>query len=156
MARKTTIKKKTKRKLARPQLPMQRQFNLRDEETHFELRPIFERLNQRYFRGRLRGYKVVWSRRRKHRPRDHFVFGTIQEEDRVIRINRALNQPFVPIWFLKYVLYHEMLHSLVPDEALSRGRRRVHTEEFNRRERQFPGYRRARRWEEENLSRFLR
>jgi hypothetical protein len=54
------------------------------------------------------------------------------------------------------VLYHEMLHSVVPDEVLSQGRRRVHTEEFNRRERQFPGYRRARRWEEENLSRFLR
>jgi hypothetical protein len=49
-----------------------------------------------------------------------------------------------------------MLHSVVPDERLSRGRRRVHTEEFNRRERVFPAYRRARRWEEENLSRFLR
>jgi len=137
MARKTKRKKKTKRKLARPQLPMQRQLNLRDEETHFDLRPIFERLNQRYFRGRLRGYRVVWGRRRKHRPRDHFVFGTIQEEDRVIRINWALNRPFVPLWFLQYV-------------------RRVHTQEFNRREREFPSYRRARRWEEENLSRFLR
>ncbi|PYI86038.1 MAG: hypothetical protein DME54_07995 [Verrucomicrobia bacterium] len=156
MARKTKRKKKTKRKLARPQLPMQRQLNLRDEETHFDLRPIFERLNQRYFRGRLRGYRVVWGRRRKHRPRDHFVFGTIQEEDRVIRINWALNRPFVPLWFLQYVLYHEMLHSVVPDEVLSPGRRRVHTQEFNRREREFPSYRRARRWEEENLSRFLR
>jgi hypothetical protein len=68
----------------------------------------------------------------------------------------GLDQPFVPGWFLRYVLYHEMLHSVVPDKVLSQGRRRVHTEEFNRRERQFPGYRRARRWEEENLSRFLR
>jgi hypothetical protein len=32
----------------------------------------------------------------------------------------------------------------------------VHTEEFKRRERKFRGYRRARRWEEENLARFLR
>src|SRR5436309_10121660 len=133
MARKTKRKKKTKRKLARPQLPMQGQLNLRDEETHFDLRPIFETLNRRYFRGRLGGYKVVWGRRRKHRPRDHFVFGTIQEEDRVIRINRALNQPFVPLWFLQYVLYPEMLASVVPVEIVSRGRRRVHTEECNRR-----------------------
>jgi hypothetical protein len=66
-----------------------------------------------------------------------------------------LDQQFVPLWFLQYVLYHEMLHSVVPDEV-SRGRRRVHTEEFNRRERQFPRYRRARHWEEENLPRFLR
>jgi SprT-like family len=149
-------KKTTKRKLAHPTLPMQQLLNLRHEGTHFDLRAIFNDLNQRHFRKRLRGYKVVWGRRRKHRPREQFVFGTIHEEDRVIRINPALDQPFVPLWFLRYVLYHEMLHSVVPDELLSRNRRRVHTEEFNRREREFPDYRRARRWEDENLSRFLR
>jgi len=149
-------KTKTKRKLAHPKLPMQGQLNLRDEGRHFNLRLIFDDLNQRYFRGRLRGYKVMWGRRRKHRPREYFIFGTIQEEDRVIRINPALDQAFVPPWFLRYVLYHEMLHSVVPEETLPEGRRRVHTEEFNRRERKYPSYRRARRWEEENLSRFLR
>jgi len=149
-------KKNTKRKLAHPKLPMQRQLNLRHEGTHVHLRAIFDDLNHRYFRGRLRGYEVMWGRRRRHRPRENFVFGTIQEEDRVIRINPALDQPFVPTWFLRYVLYHEMLHSVVPDQTLSRNRRRVHTDEFNRREREFPQYRRARRWEEENLSRFLR
>src|SRR5919201_4923224 len=149
-------KKTTKRKLAHPKLPMQRQLNLCHEGTQFDLRAIFDDLNRRHFRGRLRAYNVVWGRRRKHRPREQFVFGTIQEEDRVIRINRALDQPFVPLWFLRYVLYHEMLHSVVPDETLSKNRRRVHTEEFNRREREFRHYRRARRWEEENLARFLR
>ena len=148
--------KKTKRKIAHPKLPMQRQLNLRYEGEYFDLRRIFERLNRRYFRGRLRNYDVRWGNRRKHRPKDHFVFGTIQEEDRVIRINPQLDQPFVPLWFLQYILYHEMLHSIVPDESLGNGRRRVHTQEFNRRERRFPGYRRARRWEEENLAKFLR
>jgi hypothetical protein len=148
--------KKTKRKLAHSTLPMQCHLNLQHEGKHFDLRPIFEQLNQRYFRGRLRGYKVMWGRRRKQRPKEYFVFGTIQEEDRVIRIHPLLDQPFVPPWFLRYVLYHEMLHSVVPDEVMSRGRRRVHTEEFNRRERQFPSFRRARRWEDDNLARFLR
>src|ERR1043166_1745220 len=148
--------KKTKRKVAHPKLPMQRQLNLQHEGKHFDLRAIFDRLNERHFRGRLRGYKVMRGRKRKRRPKEYFVFGTIQEEDRVIRINPALDQPFVPLWFLKYILYHEMLHAVVPDETLSRNRRRVHTEEFNRREREFPDYRRARRWEDENLSRFLR
>jgi hypothetical protein len=83
-------------------------------------------------------------------------FGTIQEEDRVIRINPLFDQPFVPLWFLQYVLYHEMLHSVVSDEIVSAGRRRVHTDEFNRLERKFRNYQRARRWEEENLARFLR
>src|SRR4030088_1342936 len=76
--------KKTKRKLAHPKLPMQRELNLRHDGTHFNLRAIFGYLNERYFRGRLRGYKVVWGRRRKHRPLENFIFGTIQEEDRVI------------------------------------------------------------------------
>jgi hypothetical protein len=148
--------KKTKRKLAHSTLPMQRQLNLRHEGKYFDLRQMFDRLNARHFGGRLRGYEVKWGRRRKHRPKEYFIFGTIQEEDRVIRINPSLDQPFVPRWFLQYILYHEMLHSVVPDEPRRGGRRRVHTEEFNRRERQFPGYRRARRWEEDNLARFLR
>ena len=147
--------KKTKRKLAHLKLPMQGQLNLQHEGKYFDLRKIFDRLNERYFRSRLRDYEVMWGRQRKHRPKDYFVFGTIQEDDRIIRINPLLDQPFVPLWFLQYVLYHEMLHSVVPDET-SKGRRRVHTEQFNRRERKFPSYRRARRWEEENLARFLR
>ncbi len=153
MAKKT--KSKPKRKLAHLKLPMQGQLNLQQEGRYFDLRKIFDKLNARYFRGRLRGYQVIWGRRRKHRPKDYFVFGTIQEEDRIIRINILLDQPFVPLWFLQYVLYHEMLHSVVPDEIVGR-RRRVHTEEFNRREQEFPRYRRARRWEHENLARFLR
>ncbi len=148
--------KKTKRKLAHPTLPMQRQLNFQQEGRHFDLQKIFDKLNQRYFRGRVRDYQVKWGRRRKQRPREYFIFGTIQEEDRVIRINPALDQSFVPLWFLQYILYHEMLHSVVPDEEMPGGRRRVHTDEFNRREKQFRNYGRARRWEEANLAKFLR
>ena len=148
--------KKTKRKIAHPKLPMQRHLNLRHEGKYFDLQANFDRLNERYFRGKLRGYNVMWGRKRKRRPKEYFIFGTIQEEDRVIRIHPLLDQRFVPRWFLEYVLYHEMLHTVVPDEVGSGGRRRVHTEKFYERERKFPSYRRARRWEEENLARFLR
>src|SRR4029450_4678203 len=126
MAKSRKTKKKTKRKLAHPKLPMQRQLNLLHEGMHFHLRPMFDDLNKRYFRGRLRGYKVRGGRRRKPPPKEYFIFGTIQEQARVIRINRALDQPFVPGWFLRYVLYHEMLHSVVPDKVISQGRRRAH------------------------------
>lgn len=103
-------KKKAKRKAARPTLPMQRHLNLCHEGRYFDLRRIFERVNEKHFRGRLRGYRVVWGSRRKERPKEYFIFGSIQEEDRVIRIHPLLDQPFVPRWFLEYVLYHEMLH----------------------------------------------
>jgi hypothetical protein len=145
-----------KRKIAYSRFPMQGQLNLRHEGRYFDLQKIFDHLNARFFRNRIRGYKVEWGRRRRHRPKEYFIFGTIQEEDRVIRINPQLDQPWVPSWFLRYILYHEMLHAVVPDEPWSKGRRRVHTDEFYRRERLFPGYARARRWEEDNLARFLR
>lgn len=148
--------KKTKRKVAVPKLPMQGLLHLQHEGRYFDLREIFDRLNRRYFRNRLRDYSVVWGRRRKQRPKEYFIFGTIQEDDRVIRINPLLDQPFVPRWFMEYVMYHEMLHAFVPDEFEPNGRRRVHTARFYERERRFHAYHRARRWEEENLARFLR
>ena len=43
--------KKTKRKVAYSKLPMQRQLNLQHEGKHFDLRQIFDDLNERYFRG---------------------------------------------------------------------------------------------------------
>jgi predicted metal-dependent hydrolase len=136
--------KKTKRKLAHPKLPMQRQLNLRHEGRYFDLRPIFDQLNERYFGGRLRGYNVIWGRRRRHRPKEYFVFGTIQEQDRVIRINPALDQPFVPRWFLRYVLYHEMLHLRFP-VRMNGSRRCVHPPEFQAEERRFPQWEEAER-----------
>ena len=135
---------------------MQAQLNLQEEGRYFDLRQIFERLNRRYFRSRLRNYTVVWGRKRAQRPKEYFIFGTIQEEDRVIRINPLLDQRFVPLWFIEYILYHEMLHAFVPDEFDPSGRRRVHTARFYEREKRFHAYSRARRWEEDNLARFLR
>lgn len=136
---------------------MQRQLPLFGHEgRYFDLRAIFNKINGKYFANRLKGYKIVWGRKRKQPPKEYFVFGTIQEEDRVIRIHPLLDATFVPSWFLEYVIYHEMLHAFVPDEFHESGRRIVHHEKFNRRERQFPFYRRAKQWEDKNLARLLR
>lgn len=135
---------------------MQRQLPFQHEGRYFDLKALFDKINAKYFGNRLRGYTITWGRKRKLPPREYFVFGTIQEEDRIIRIHPRLDASFVPTWFLEYVIYHEMLHAFVPDEFDDHGRRVVHHEEFNRRERKFRFFRRAKRWEEENLARFLR
>ena len=144
-----------KRKVSCPTLPMQRQLPFAPEGRHHDLRAIFKKINGRYFANRMRGYKIVWGRKRKQKPKEYFVFGTIQEEDRIIRIHPLLDARFVPVWFLEYVMYHEMLHAFVPDKFDESGRRIVHHEKFNTRERKFHFYRRAKKWEEENLARFL-
>ena len=145
-----------KRKVAKPQLPMQRQFAFAEQGRIYNLRAIFNKLNAKYFRNKLRGYTVTWARRRKQRPRGSIVFGTIQEEDRIIRIHPLLDRAMVPQWFLEYVMYHEMLHAMVPDRVDGAGRRIIHHEEFYEKERKFHWFRRAKLWEQENLARFLR
>ena len=116
MVKSKKTKKKTKRKLAHPKLPMQGQLNLLHEGAHFDLRPMFDELNKRYFRGRLRDYNVTWGRRRKHRPKEYFIFGTIQEQDRVIRINPGAGPA------IRAVLV-SAIRALSRDAALSRARR---------------------------------
>lgn len=145
-----------KRKLAIPTLPMQRQFAFAEQGIFFNLRDIFNKLNARYFKNRLSGYTISWGQKRKYRPKDQIVFGTIQEEDKLIRIHPLLDQVFVPPWFLEYVVYHEMLHAVVPDRFDQAGRRLVHHDEFYAKERQYRWFRRAKVWEEQNLARFLR
>ncbi|MEA3207089.1 MAG: hypothetical protein QOE70_146 [Chthoniobacter sp.] len=146
-----------KRKACSPRLPMQRQFDFPElsQGRYFNLREIFAKLNLKYFGNRLRRYTIVWGRKRKGRPRDQIVFGTIQEEDRMIRIHPLLDRSFVPMWFLEYVIYHEMCHAVVRDRYDSSGRRIVHHEKFFARERQFHWFRRAKTWEQENIARFL-
>lgn len=148
--------KSPKRKACSFKLPMQRQFDFDEGQgRYFNLNDIFAKLNARYFRNRLRNYRIVWGKKRKGRPQNQIVFGSIQEEDRLIRIHPLLDRSLVPTWFLEYVVYHEMCHAVVPDEFDTSGRRIVHHEKFFARERQFHWFRRAKIWEQENLARFL-
>jgi len=146
----------SKRHLATVRAPFQRQFEFASEGRYFDLRAIFNKLNGRYFRNRLRRYTIVWGQRRRERPQSCIVFGSIQEEDRIIRIHPLLDRQFVPQWYLEYVVFHEMLHAVVPDRYDSAGRRIVHHDGFLKKERGFRYYRRSRQWEEDNLGRFLR
>lgn len=148
-------RKSTKRKVAAAKLPLQRQFAFAEKGRFFDLRAVFEKLNALYFGNRLKGYSIEWGRRRKGRPRDQIILGTIQEQDRVIRVHPLLDRSFVPTWFLEYVVYHEMCHAVVADRFDSAGRRVIHHEKFYERERRFRWFRRAKRWEQENIARFL-
>ena len=154
--RRRNHKRPGKRHSLAPQGEVQRQFEFSTEGRHFDLQEIFDRINARYFRNRLKGYTITWGRRRRRRPTTYIVFGSIQEEDRVIRIHPLLDREFVPRWYIEYVVYHEMLHAFVPDRYDGAGRRIIHHEGFLQRERKFRFYQAAIAWEQENLGRFLR
>jgi hypothetical protein len=151
-----TRKTSKKRKSVTATLPLQRQFAFPEQGRHFNLREIFDKLNERYFANRLKNYQIIWGRKRRERPTYEIVFGTIQECDRLIRIHPLLDRAFIPRWFIEYVVYHEMCHAVVPDRYTKSGKRIVHHEAFFERERRFHWFKRAKRWEQENLGRFLR
>jgi hypothetical protein len=148
--------KSRKRHSLAPSGSWQREFDFQTEGRHFNLQAIFDRVNERYFRNRLRGYTIKWGQRRRRKPSSVIVFGCIQEADRVIRINPLLDRAFVPWWYVEYVVFHEMLHAFVPDRLDSAGRRVIHHDGFLTRERKFRQFRAATKWERANLGRFLR
>lgn len=125
---------------------------------HHDLKSIFDQLNERHFGGSVNNVRVTWGRRppaRGRRRRRSIRFGTYVAEDRLIRIHPFLDQEWVPRYFVAYVVFHEMLHHVVP-APIRNGRQCFHGAEFRSLERAYPDYERALAWERTNLPRLLR
>jgi len=129
--------------------------NLAHRGFHVNLKDVFDRLNRMYFAGRLH-VSITWGRSRNRYRRTSIDFGSYDPESRMIRINPALDRPWVPRLFVDYIVYHEMLHALLGIRALGNGRREVHSVRFREEEKEFRFHRWAERWERANLWRFLR
>lgn len=119
-----------------------------------DLAAIFDELNHEWFEGGVR-LRITWGRRvRTRRRRRSIRLGAYSAEDGVIRIHPVLDQPWVPRFFVRYVVFHEMLHHVIPAPVRG-GRQRFHSPEFQRAERAYPDYERAVRWEQRHLHRLL-
>lgn len=116
---------------------------------------IFEQLNATEFDGAVAA-RITWGQGRRRDPRRRSIlFGSYTPgEPGLIRIHPALDQSFVPRIFVELVVFHEMLHAVIPI-FVHKGRRIVHPPEFRARERAWVHYVEASRWERENLHRFL-
>lgn len=133
---------------------------LNAEGTHHDLTALFEQLNKEYFGGRLQ-CRVTWGRKRGSGKRVRTrTLGSYSPEDDLIRLHPMLDSLRVPQYYVRYVLYHEMLHALMltyrdkqehDGPPAKRARRRVHDRKFQEEERLFKEFERARRWERRNL-----
>lgn len=123
-------------------------------EIH-DLQTIFDQLNKRYFNGSIDA-QITWTRAAKQQKRTSIHMGTYSDELRLIRIHPALDQAFVPTYFVEFVVFHEMLHQVHNVKAQACGRREVHSPAFRKDEQRFERYREARDWERQNLKRLLR
>ncbi len=122
----------------------------------FDLAAIFRKLNLEQFQSVVKA-RIQWGRMPPSRRRRSIRFGSYTPCDNMIRIHPLLDQPFVPMYFMRYIMFHEMLHAFLGIEESPSGRRRYHTPVFLRRERAFPDYERAQAWQNDrtNLNRLL-
>jgi hypothetical protein len=136
---------------------------LKTEGKVHDLLSLFRRVNERYFSG-THDALVTWGRvgraprqasAESRRSRRSIKLGSYSAVERLIRLHPILDRPWVPRYFVEYILYHEMLHHVIPAGRVC-GRAVLHPPEFRQREREFHVYERSIQWEREHIGRLLR
>jgi hypothetical protein len=108
------------------------------------------------FAGDLDHPRVTWGRQGQSRTRHSLRLGSFDPEGRIVRIHPVLDQVAVPVWFVRYVVFHELLHAVLPPRP-GRGSRWIHHgAEFRRRERAYADYERAIAWEKAHMRELIR
>ena len=98
---------------------------------------------------------ITWGRTARTRARRSLHLGTYDGMTHLVRIHRVLDQAAVPSFFVRFVVFHELLHAAVP--ARRSGRRTLHHgPEFRRIERAYPDFERAKQWETKHIEALLR
>ena len=114
-----------------------------------DLQAILDRLNAEHFEGAVE-VRIGWGRSGALPGRTSIRAGVYLHSARAIRIHPALDREEVPEFYVAAVVFHEMLHQVVPVHERN-GRRVVHGAEFRRRERAYVDFQRSREWEKQNL-----
>lgn len=119
-----------------------------------DLGKMYEEINIEYFEGKLT-LSIGWfGRKNTSRRISRKILGYYDDRKKSVRIHRSLDHPSFPEFFVAYVVYHEMLHS-VERPIKGRSRRKIHHAGFKEREKKFHSYFVAKEWEKENLAKLL-
>jgi len=92
--------------------------------------------------------QLTWGRRARSRARRSLHLGSYAADQDLVRIHPVLDHETVPEWFVRFVLFHEILHAAVDPHGHGPG--------FRARERSYADYRRAVSWQREHFGRLLR
>ncbi len=131
------------------------QMTLVTRGRYHDLLSLAQRVNGAYFGGAA-DVLVTWGRApRRETPRTTIKLGSYSAVERLVRLHPSLDRTWVPRYFVEFVLFHEMLHHLMP-QSRGAGRHMLHPPEFRAREAEFRHYARAVAWERAHLARLLR
>jgi hypothetical protein len=130
-----------------------RPFNGRTVGKYHDLQAIFDSVNAERFDSKLQA-RITWGPVTARKARRSIKMGSFAVEDRIIRIHPVLDQDDVPAFFIRWIVFHEMLHGR--HDIVKKGRRRIfHSEAFLEDEQSYPDFARATAWEKANLDRLL-
>jgi len=120
---------------------------------YHDLEAILAALCARFF-PESAGVTIRWGRWSGRTRTRSIRFGAYLPGQQLIRIHPALDQDFVPRFFVEFIVYHELLHHVLPPRRVN-GRYQIHSPAFRQHERQFPAYAEAMLWRKRSLRRLL-
>lgn len=122
--------------------------------TLYDLQEVFEAVNRQYFDGSVQAY-ARWG---KYASAVSYM--SVRKDSRgnsynLITVAGAYNHPKVPRFAIEGVVYHEMLHIIIP-EFRNNGRRIIHGPELRKKEREYPNFKEWKEWEKREFWRCIR
>ena len=116
-----------------------------------DLQEIYETVKKNYFDSEFHVH-ITWSNRKYRGKFRSITFGSYDRKENLIRIHPILDHPEIPMYFLEFLVYHEMLHAICLPLIDKNGKRTVHTSEFQKKEKLFSQYEKAKQWEKKSLN----
>tara|TARA_R100001244_G_scaffold53662_2_gene46583 strand:- start:4373 stop:4807 length:435 start_codon:yes stop_codon:yes gene_type:complete len=111
---------------------------------------LFDSINKTHFGGMVCG-GIGW-RHMSISGKSGVTLAVCELTERFIRVNTVLQDVAIPVWFLRFVIYHEMLHLLLgPQQFTREGKSDPHSDRFTCLEMKHADYQRAIDYEEEAL-----
>jgi len=107
------------------------------------------------FASRERRPRITWGRSNPNARRS-LQLGSYDAKLELVTIHPVVDRADVPAFFVRYLVFHELLHAVVPAERSPSGRWLHHPPAFRARERAYPDYGRAVVWQAANLDELLR
>ena len=101
---------------------------------------IYQELNDKYFNNQIEIRRIGWGLRKSRGRLGHY-----DPVHHTITISPVLDSPGVPMFVVRYIVYHEMLHTVF-ESASTGGAKRHHPAEFRRAEKAYPDYAKAKRF----------
>ncbi len=147
----------------------ERNVHLKPTGQHHNLNETLSRVNAKYFNNKAK-VDITWGRKsirtqnnqnplqKKTHVQKHLKSRALASYDfdlKVIRVHRVLDTTEIPSYVLDWIVFHELLHHVLPVEKDIRGNSKYHTKHFRQLEQAFERYEDAKRWERKNQIKLL-